>query len=65
MKPKSVRKRLDVLLVERGCADSPQKASAMILAGEVQVDRPAGEKSRHAVALTRASKSPAGSEVLQ
>jgi 23S rRNA (cytidine1920-2'-O)/16S rRNA (cytidine1409-2'-O)-methyltransferase len=42
MKPKSVRKRLDVLLVERGCADSPQKASAMILAGEVQVDgRPA------------------------
>jgi len=38
MKPKAVRKRLDLLLVERGCADSPQKAMAMILAGEVQVD---------------------------
>src|SRR5260370_25014621 len=38
MKPKAARKRLDLLLVERGCADSPQKAMAMILAGEVQVD---------------------------
>ncbi len=38
MKPKTARKRLDLLLVERGCADSPQKAMAMILAGEVQVD---------------------------
>jgi 23S rRNA (cytidine1920-2'-O)/16S rRNA (cytidine1409-2'-O)-methyltransferase len=38
MKPKAVRKRLDLLLVERGCAESPQKATAMILAGEVQVD---------------------------
>jgi len=38
MKPKTVRKRLDLLLVERGCAESSQKASAMILAGEVQVD---------------------------
>lgn len=32
------RKRLDVLLVERGMAESRQKASAMILAGEVLVD---------------------------
>jgi 23S rRNA (cytidine1920-2'-O)/16S rRNA (cytidine1409-2'-O)-methyltransferase len=38
MKPKATRKRLDVLLVERGMADSPQKALAMILAGEVQVN---------------------------
>ena len=38
MKAKSSRKRLDVLLVERGLAESTQKAVAMILAGEVQVD---------------------------
>jgi 23S rRNA (cytidine1920-2'-O)/16S rRNA (cytidine1409-2'-O)-methyltransferase len=38
MKPKAARKRLDLLLVERGLSDSPQNAGAMILAGEVQVD---------------------------
>jgi 23S rRNA (cytidine1920-2'-O)/16S rRNA (cytidine1409-2'-O)-methyltransferase len=38
MKPKPVRKRLDLLLVERGLAESPQQAQAMILAGEVHVD---------------------------
>src|SRR5262249_28584303 len=39
---KPSRTRLDLLLVERGLADSRQKASAMILAGEVSVDgRPA------------------------
>jgi 23S rRNA (cytidine1920-2'-O)/16S rRNA (cytidine1409-2'-O)-methyltransferase len=38
MKTKSSRQRLDVLRVERGLAESPQKALAMILAGEVQVD---------------------------
>src|SRR5260370_39400691 len=38
MQPKVGRKRLDLLLVERGCAVSSQKATAMILAGEVQVD---------------------------
>ena len=38
MKPKAGRKRLDLLLVERGLAESAQKAQAMILAGEVQVD---------------------------
>jgi 23S rRNA (cytidine1920-2'-O)/16S rRNA (cytidine1409-2'-O)-methyltransferase len=38
MKPKAVRKRLDLLLVEQGHADSPEKALAMILAGEVRVD---------------------------
>src|SRR5215470_15095394 len=38
MKAKSPKKRLDVLLFERGLADSRQKAQAMILAGEVTVD---------------------------
>ncbi|HKW35119.1 MAG TPA: TlyA family RNA methyltransferase [Candidatus Acidoferrum sp.] len=38
MKPKPVRQRLDLLLVERGLADSPEKAGALILAGEVEVD---------------------------
>jgi 23S rRNA (cytidine1920-2'-O)/16S rRNA (cytidine1409-2'-O)-methyltransferase len=38
MKEKSAKKRLDTLLVERGLADSLQKAQAMILAGEVLVE---------------------------
>lgn len=38
MNAKSPKKRLDVLLFERGLADSRQKAQAMILAGEVTVD---------------------------
>jgi len=38
MNPKPARKRLDLLLVERGLAESRQKAQAMILAGEVSVD---------------------------
>src|SRR6266849_9972791 len=50
MKPKAGRKRLDFLLVERGCADSPQKAMAMILAGEVQVDGIRVEKAGKPVA---------------
>src|SRR5258707_2088074 len=37
MKSKPIRQRLDILLVERGLADSAEKATAMILAGEVQV----------------------------
>lgn len=45
MKPKASRKRLDLLLVERGFADSPQKANAKILAGEVQVDGQPANKS--------------------
>jgi 23S rRNA (cytidine1920-2'-O)/16S rRNA (cytidine1409-2'-O)-methyltransferase len=45
MKPKSGRKRLDLLLVERGIADSLQKALAMVLAGEVQVDGQRLEKA--------------------
>src|SRR5215813_14729720 len=38
MNAKSPKKRLDVLLFERGLAGSRQKAQAMILAGEVTVD---------------------------
>jgi 23S rRNA (cytidine1920-2'-O)/16S rRNA (cytidine1409-2'-O)-methyltransferase len=45
MKPKASRKRLDLLLVDRGFADSSQKASAMILAGEVKVDGQRAEKA--------------------
>ena len=50
MKPKAGRKRLDLLLVERGCAPSPQKAMAMILAGEVQVEGQRVEKAGMPVA---------------
>jgi len=38
MKAKPRRMRLDTLLTKRGLAESSQKAAAMILAGEVQVD---------------------------
>jgi 23S rRNA (cytidine1920-2'-O)/16S rRNA (cytidine1409-2'-O)-methyltransferase len=45
MTAKPSRKRLDALLVERGLADSVQKASAMILAGEVRVDGARADKA--------------------
>jgi 23S rRNA (cytidine1920-2'-O)/16S rRNA (cytidine1409-2'-O)-methyltransferase len=45
MKPKTARKRLDVLLVERGLAESQQKAQAIILAGEVRVNNIAVQKA--------------------
>jgi 23S rRNA (cytidine1920-2'-O)/16S rRNA (cytidine1409-2'-O)-methyltransferase len=45
MKSKAARKRLDVLLVERGLADSVPKARAMILAGEVRVEGTRAEKA--------------------
>jgi 23S rRNA (cytidine1920-2'-O)/16S rRNA (cytidine1409-2'-O)-methyltransferase len=44
-KSKSAKKRLDVLIVERGLAESREKAQAMILAGEVRVN---GERSEKA-----------------
>jgi 23S rRNA (cytidine1920-2'-O)/16S rRNA (cytidine1409-2'-O)-methyltransferase len=47
-RPKPERKRLDVLLVERGLAESREKARAVILAGEVRVG---GEKVDKAAAL--------------
>jgi 23S rRNA (cytidine1920-2'-O)/16S rRNA (cytidine1409-2'-O)-methyltransferase len=45
MNPKAARKRLDVLLVERGLAESRQKAQAMILAGEVEIDGKRADKA--------------------
>jgi 23S rRNA (cytidine1920-2'-O)/16S rRNA (cytidine1409-2'-O)-methyltransferase len=45
MKSKPERKRLDLLLVERGLAESQQKAQAMILSGEVRVNNIAVQKA--------------------
>jgi 23S rRNA (cytidine1920-2'-O)/16S rRNA (cytidine1409-2'-O)-methyltransferase len=42
---KATRKRLDTLLVERGLAESRQKAQAMILAGEIEIDGKKAEKA--------------------
>jgi 23S rRNA (cytidine1920-2'-O)/16S rRNA (cytidine1409-2'-O)-methyltransferase len=44
-RPHSPKKRLDVLLVERGLVESRQKAQAMILAGEVRVAGQPAQKS--------------------
>src|SRR6266540_2112846 len=46
----SFKKRLDVLLVERGLAPSRERAQAMILAGRVLVNEQKVEKPGHAVA---------------
>jgi 23S rRNA (cytidine1920-2'-O)/16S rRNA (cytidine1409-2'-O)-methyltransferase len=45
MKSKPARKRLDVLLVERGLAESLEKARAIILAGEVRVEGARADKA--------------------
>jgi 23S rRNA (cytidine1920-2'-O)/16S rRNA (cytidine1409-2'-O)-methyltransferase len=50
MKPKAARKRLDLLLVERGLAESQQKAQSMILAGEVRVNNVPVQKAGTPVA---------------
>jgi 23S rRNA (cytidine1920-2'-O)/16S rRNA (cytidine1409-2'-O)-methyltransferase len=50
MTPKTARTRLDLLLVERGLAQSRQKAQAMILAGEVSVNGCRAEKAGQTVA---------------
>ena len=47
---KVARKRLDLLLLERGLAESRQKAAAMILAGEIFVDNKPACKAGAAVA---------------
>jgi len=49
-KPKPGKKRLDLLVVERGLADSREKAQAMILAGEVRVNGSRGDKAGMQVA---------------
>ena len=51
MKPKSDRKRLDTLLLERGLAESQQKAQAIILAGEVLVNGVPVQKAGTPVAI--------------
>jgi len=50
MKSKPARKRLDVLLVERGLSESLPKAQAMILAGEVRVEGERAAKAGMSVA---------------
>src|ERR1700730_16261760 len=52
MNAKPGRKRLDLLLVERGMAESRQKAQAMILAGEVTVEGQRALKAGQPVAET-------------
>lgn len=52
MKAKAQKKRLDVLIVERGLAKSRQKAQAMILAGEISVDGAKQEKAGQQVSNT-------------
>jgi 23S rRNA (cytidine1920-2'-O)/16S rRNA (cytidine1409-2'-O)-methyltransferase len=44
--------RLDLLLVERGLAESREKAKAMIMAGEVEVNGIRAEKPGHDVPMT-------------
>jgi 23S rRNA (cytidine1920-2'-O)/16S rRNA (cytidine1409-2'-O)-methyltransferase len=44
------KRRIDHILVERGCADSRQKAQALLLAGQVLVDDQKVEKPGHLVA---------------
>jgi len=46
----ATKSRLDQLLVDRGLADSREKARALILAGEVRVDGQASPKPGHSVA---------------
>jgi 23S rRNA (cytidine1920-2'-O)/16S rRNA (cytidine1409-2'-O)-methyltransferase len=45
------RSRLDILLVERGLAESRQRAAALILAGKVQVDGYQASKAGQQVAI--------------
>jgi ribosomal protein S4 len=44
-KSKTPKKRLDVLVVERGLAESRERAQAMILAGQVRVNQQGAVKA--------------------
>ncbi len=50
-KPKTAKKRLDLLVVERGLAESREKAQAMILAGEVRVNGERSDKAGAQIAV--------------
>jgi 23S rRNA (cytidine1920-2'-O)/16S rRNA (cytidine1409-2'-O)-methyltransferase len=50
-KSKSEKKRLDLLIVERGLAESREKAQAMILAGEVRVNGERSDKAGAQIAV--------------
>jgi len=50
MRPKTIKKRLDVTLVERGLVESRQKAQAVILAGHVRVAGQCADKAGTLVA---------------
>ena len=54
MKKSSPKKRLDVLLVERGLTESRQKAQAVILAGQVRVNEQLADKAGSLVAVDAA-----------
>ena len=50
MKPAG-KQRLDLLLVDRGLAESREKARALVLAGQVRVDGQRAEKPGHTIPL--------------
>src|SRR5207249_8422046 len=57
-RPHSMKKRLDVLLVERGLAESRAQAQALVMAGLVRGHAKAGEQVDDAVELDVASPPP-------
>ena len=57
MERKKGRERLDRLVVERGLADSRERARALILAGSVTVDGDPASKAGALVPRTPASSS--------